>query len=179
MISFEDVKSSVQYQEEYIRRIAPQRTSLTFKTQIEEVESFWNQFYQIHPDGNRKLEHYQTEATLKIGVVNLDSIKILQESEIIQDSCHVSIQAHGCLGNGLCNLTIRGASQDVVTSSQLLREKAVSLGGYAIIKHLPYALRQEINVWGERSASHFLFAGIKQKIDPNKILNRNRFIEGI
>jgi glycolate oxidase FAD binding subunit len=178
MISFEDVKTSVQYQEDFIRKLAPHYTSLTFLTEKEEVESYWKQFYQIHPDGNGELD-YETAATLKIGVVNLDVIRILQESEIIQDSSNVSIQAHGCLGNGLCQLTILGASSDVVTSIQLLREKAVSLGGYAIIKHLPYSLRQEINVWGERSSSHFLFAGIKQKIDPNKILNRSRFVEGI
>jgi glycolate oxidase FAD binding subunit len=179
LISFEDVKSSVQYQEDYIRGIAPQHTNLTFLKQKEEVDSFWRQFYQIHPEGNGESDYIEKAATVKIGVVNLDIIKILRESELIQDACNVLIQAHGCLGNGLCQLTIRGASKDVVTSSQLLREKAVSLGGYAIFKYLPYAFRQEINVWGERTASHFLFAGIKQKIDPNRILNRNRFVEGI
>ncbi|WP_342431417.1 FAD-binding oxidoreductase [Neobacillus sp. FSL H8-0543] len=179
LLSFEDVKSSVQYQEDYIKSIAPHQTNLSYLTQKEEMESFWKQFYQIHPDGNKGLDNNQTEATLKIGVVNLDIIKILQESDLIQDLCNVSIHAHGCLGNGLCQMTIGGASNDVVRAIQLVRERAEKLGGYAVIKHLPYALRQEVNVWGAKTASHFLFAGIKQKIDPNRILNRNRFVEGI
>ena len=140
---------------------------------------FGNNFIRYIQTGITELDNNQTEATLKIGVVNLDIIKILQESDLIQDLCNVSIHAHGCLGNGLCQMTIGGASNDVVRAIHLVRERAEKLGGYAIIKHLPYSLRQEVNVWGAKPASHFLFAGIKQKIDPNRILNRNRFVEGI
>jgi glycolate oxidase FAD binding subunit len=118
-------------------------------------------------------------AVLKIGVTNLDVIKILKEAELIGDTSHVSIEAHGGLGTGLSQTTIRGASDDVVTAIKLIRNQAVNLGGYAVVKHLPFSLRKIVNVWGDQTASHFLFEGIKQKIDHNQILNPSRFVGGI
>lgn len=176
LISFEDVKSSVHYQENVIRNMVSDKTTLRSLSQ-NEAKSFWDKFYEQQPNGLTNIS--TVEAVLKIGVINLDVIKIVKESEIIGDSCHVSIEAHGGLGTGLCYLTIRGASDDVVTTIQLIRKCAIQYGGYAIVKHLPYFLRKEVNVWGEKTASHFIFDGIKQKIDHNRILNPNRFVGGI
>lgn len=176
LISFEDVKSSVHYQENVIRSIAPEKTTLTSLSQ-NEAKFFWDRFYHHQPNGLTHLP--STEAVLKIGVANLDVIKIVKDAELIGDSCHVSIEAHGGLGTGLCQMTIRGANDDVVSAIKLIREKAVNLGGYAVAKHLPFSLRKIVNVWGDQTASHFLFKGIKQKIDPNQTLNPSRFVGGI
>jgi glycolate oxidase FAD binding subunit len=176
LISFEDVKSSVHYQENVIRSIAPEKTTLTSLSQ-NEAKSFWDRFYHQDPNGLANLP--STVAVLKIGVTNLDVIKILKEAELIGDTSHVSIEAHGGLGTGLSQTTIRGASDDVVTAIKLIRNQAVNLGGYAVVKHLPFSLRKIVNVWGDQTASHFLFEGIKQKIDHNQILNPSRFVGGI
>jgi glycolate oxidase FAD binding subunit len=176
LISFEDVKSSVHYQENVIRNMMPDKTTIISLSE-HAAKSFWNTFYHDQPHGYTNIKG--TEAVLKIGVINLDVINLLQEAELIGDSCHVSIEAHGGLGTGICQMAINGASEDVLSAIQLVREKAVQLGGYAIVKHLPFSLRKEINVWGNKTASHFLFEGIKQKIDQNGILNPNRFVGGI
>jgi glycolate oxidase FAD binding subunit len=176
LISFEDVKSSVHYQVNVIRSIVPDKTTLRSLSQ-NEATSFWDNFYHQQPNG--LTNETTTEAVLKIGVVNLDAIKILKEAELIADACHVSIEAHGGLGTGICYLTIRGANEDILSAIQQIRKSAMNYGGYAIVKHLPFSLRSEINVWGERTASHFLYEGIKQKIDPNTVLNKNRYVGGI
>jgi glycolate oxidase FAD binding subunit len=176
LISFEDIKSSVRYQEDVIRNMMPDKTTIKSLSEIE-AKSFWNTFYQHQPHGIANASG--TEAVLKIGVINLDVIKLLQEAELIGDSCHVSIEAHGGLGTGICQMAIKGASDDVLSAIRLVRETAVQLGGYAIIKHLPFSFRKEANVWGNKTASQFLFEGIKQKIDQNGILNPNRFVGGI
>jgi glycolate oxidase FAD binding subunit len=176
LISFEDVKSSVHYQEDVIRSITPKKTTLSSLSQ-NEAKIFWDRFYHHQPNGLTNSP--PTVAVLKIGVTNLDVIKIVKEAELIGDSCHVSIEAHGGLGTGLCQMTIRGASDDVVSAIKMIRAKAVHLGGYAIVKHLPFSLRKIVNVWGDKTASHFLFEGIKQKIDHNQILNPSRFVGGI
>ncbi len=172
VISFEDVKSSVHYQENVIKGLLPDKTTHRILSQ-NEAASFWETFYQ-----HNGLDDV-TNAILKIGVINLDVLKMIQESELIGDTCNVSIEAHGGLGTGLCQMTITGASNDVLAAIKHVRERAVQLGGYAIVKDLPFNLRQVVNVWGEKTASHFIFEGIKQKIDPNRILNRNRFVGGI
>jgi glycolate oxidase FAD binding subunit len=176
LISFEDVKSSVYYQENVIRSMVPDKTTLRSLSQ-NEAKSFWDKFYNQQPNGLTNVT--TTEAVLKIGVVNLDAIKILQEAELIGDAFHVSVEAHGGLGTGICHLTIRGANEDILSAIQHIRKSAMKHGGYAIVKHLPFSLRKEINVWGEKTAAHFLFEGIKQKIDPNSILNKNRYVGGI
>lgn len=176
LISFEDVKSSVHYQENVIRSMVPDKTTLRSLSQ-NEAKSFWNNFYHQQPNGLTNTT--TTEAVLKIGVVNLDVIKILQEAELISDAYHVSIEAHGGLGMGICHMTIRGANEDILTAIQHIRKSAMKHGGYAIVKHLPFSLRKEINVWGEKNPAHFLYEEIKQKIDPNRILNKNRYVGGI
>jgi glycolate oxidase FAD binding subunit len=176
LISFEDVNSSVHYQEDFIKKIIPDKTTLRSLSQ-NEAKSFWDNFYHQQPNG--LINVTTAEAVLKIGVVNLDTIKILQEAELIADACHVSIEAHGGLGTGICHLTIRGANEDILSAIQHIRKSAVKHGGYAVVKHLPFSLRKKINVWGEKTAAHFLFEGIKQKIDTNIILNKNRYVGGI
>ncbi|MFO1442331.1 FAD-binding oxidoreductase [Bacillus sp. Bva_UNVM-123] len=178
VISFEDVESSVRYQEEWIRKITPPSANLTILHK-DEIKRFWETFYQKSPNGASELISYETNAALKLGVVNLDIIKIIQESEAIQDLYNVLIEAHGGLGHGLCQVNITGASENVVSAITTLRELAVNLGGYAVAKHLPFFLRKEVSVWGEKPSSYFLFEGIKAKVDPNKLLNPNRFVGGI
>ncbi|MEH7180386.1 FAD-binding oxidoreductase [Neobacillus vireti] len=176
LIAFEDVKSSLDYQENILKSIVPDKTTLRSLTK-NEAKSFWDKFYNLQPNGITNVT--TQEAVLKIGVVNLDIIKILQEAEHIGDICHVSIEAHGGLGTGICYMTIRGANDDLLTAIQQIRKNVTTHGGFAVVKHLPFSLRKKINVWGEKTASHFLFEGIKQKIDTNTILNKSRYVGGI
>ena len=76
LISFEDVKSSVHYQEDTIRGILPDKTTLTILPQ-DEAETFWSKFYILQPNGFSDLK---TEAVLKIGVMNLDMIEDFAKS---------------------------------------------------------------------------------------------------
>ncbi|MBU8878045.1 FAD-binding oxidoreductase [Bacillus sp. FJAT-29790] len=177
-ISFEDVESSVHYQEEFLKGIQPKKTELTILHQ-KEAQTFWEQFYTISPNGAITEKGTETTAALKIGVVNLDVLKMLKESELLQDKNNVIIEAHGGLGHGLCQVIVKGASEDVVAAIHELGKMAEMLGGYAIVKHLPFINRKDVNVWGNRPSYYFLLEGIKEKVDPNKILNPKRFVGGI
>lgn len=175
-ISFEDVESSVHYQEEIVKRIKPSTAEMKILERTLAM-AFWEHFYQLSPNGTAS--GLETEASIKIGVVNLDVLKVIRKVEHLSDAYNLRVESHGGLGHGLCQVHLYGASEDVQGAIQVLRTYATSLGGYAIINHLPLALRQKISVWGERPSYFFLFEGIKQKVDPNKILNPNRFIGGI
>lgn len=178
-IGFEDVESAVHYQEEFVKRLQPPNTTIRILPQ-EEAKSFWQTFYTIGPNGAAPDPLGQEiEAAVKIGVVNLDVLHIVRESDLLQESCHVHIEAHGGLGHGLCQVYIKGESESVATAIERLRTAASGLGGYAVVKHLPFSLRKRIDVWGENPSYFFLLDGIKRKIDPNRILNNQRFIGGI
>ncbi|MBP3040624.1 FAD-binding oxidoreductase [Bacillaceae bacterium Marseille-Q3522] len=178
MLSFEDVESSVLFQVKFFEKIQPANTELTILPE-EDAAAFWEKFYSISPNGALEQTGEAIEAALKIGVVNLDILKVIKELELFQDGYNLSIIAHGGLGHGLCQAVLHGARTDAVTAIKDIREKVSVLGGYVIVKHLPYELRKTVNVWGEEPSYFFLINGIKAKADPNKILNPNRFVGGI
>ncbi|AEH47678.1 FAD-binding oxidoreductase [Parageobacillus thermoglucosidasius] len=178
-IGFEDVESAVRYQVEFVKRFQPPNTKILILSQ-EEAKSFWQTFYTIGPNGAAPDPLGQSvEAAVKIGVVNFDVLPIIRESDLLQERCHVHIEAHGGLGHGLCQVYIKGESEPVIAAVKQLRATAAQLGGYAVVKHLPFSLRKRIDVWGEKPSYFFLLDGIKRKIDPNRILNNQRFIGGI
>lgn len=177
-ISFEDVESSVKYQEEFVQKLQPSGARITILQQ-EDAKVFWNGFYGNVPNGADAIEGNQTEAALKIGTVNMDVIEILKECQVIEDSHNLLIEAHGGLGHGLSNVVLRGAEEDVLSAIHSLREKAGNFRGYAVVKHLPFSLRKKVNVWGEKQAYQFILEGIKTKVDPNRVLNSGRYVGGI
>jgi glycolate oxidase FAD binding subunit len=177
-ISFEDVESSVQYQEEFVRKIQPSGTELSVLKE-QDAKSFWAEFYGNVPNANEPVDGNEIEAALKIGTVNMDVTEILKVCETVQDTHNLLVEAHGGLGHGISQVVLRGAEQDIISAIQTLREKAVQLNGYAVVKHLPLALRRQVQVWGEKPAYQFLLDGVKAKVDPNRILNPGRFVGGI
>jgi glycolate oxidase FAD binding subunit len=177
-ISFEDVESAVHYQEDFVKRIQPSETSMTVLPS-KEARVFWNQFYTIGPNGREIGDDKEIEAALKIGVVNLDVLQVIKESHLLQDAANVAIEAHGGLGHGLCQVYVKGAGEDVVAVIERLRQFVTPLGGYVIVKHLPFVLRQKVDVWGKKPSYFFLLEGIKAKVDPNHTLNHRRFVGGI
>lgn len=177
-ISLEDVESSVHYQENFIQKMVPTGADIQIREKEKAIE-FWEEFYKIGPNGTKEPSEHETEAALKIGVVNLDVLKVIKESELIRDSHNLCIEAHGGLGHGLCQVNLSGASEDVEAAIYQIRSFVQGLGGYVTIKHLPLLLRKKISVWGETSSYFFLLEGIKKKIDPKKILNPKRFVGGI
>jgi glycolate oxidase FAD binding subunit len=177
-ISFEDVQSSVHYQEEFVEKLAPAHADVQI-LDSQKASEFWDRFYKVGPNGALKETSPETKAAIKIGVVNLDVIKMIQESGLLSDTFNLEVEAHGGLGHGLCQVYISGASEDIVEGIHYLRNLASELGGYATIKHLPLELRQKVDVWGENPSYFFLLEGIKTKVDPNRLLNPKRFVGGI
>lgn len=177
-IAFEDVESSVRYQEDMVKKMKPAGAKLEIY-QREKAQEFWDAFYKIGPNGARDNEAAETAASLKVGVVNLDVLTIVKESELLRDARNLHVEAHGGLGHGLCQINVRGASGDVESAIKQLRELAAHYNGYAIVKHLPFSLRQKVNVWGDNPSYFFLLQGIKSKVDTNVIMNPKRFVGGI
>lgn len=174
-ISFEDVETSVHYQEEFVEKIKPACADMRILDQENAVQ-FWEQFYNMGP---KMTNINETEAILKIGVVNLDVIDVVSECELLSDAHNLKIEGHGGLGHGLCQVHLSGAREDVEVAIFYIRKFVTEKNGYVIIKHLPLDLRQKINVWGEKPSYFFLLEGIKEKVDPRKILNPKRFVGGI
>jgi glycolate oxidase FAD binding subunit len=59
------------------------------------------------------------------------------------------------------------------------RAMAEELGGTLFIEKAPLVVRQQVDAWGEVGASERLMKAIKEKFDPQGILNPGRFVAGI
>ncbi|RUQ30631.1 FAD-binding oxidoreductase [Peribacillus cavernae] len=177
-IGFEDVESSVHYQEEYVKKIQPANSKMKILQQ-KEAQAFWDKIYSIGPNGAAPAAGSEIEASLKIGVTNLDVLHVINISQQLKDTHNVVVEAHGGIGHGLCQVNLKGASEDIESAIDQLRNSVNQLGGYVIVKHLPLSLRKKINIWGENPSYFFLLEGIKSKIDPNSVLNHKRYVGGI
>lgn len=60
-----------------------------------------------------------------------------------------------------------------------LREFLRSSGGSVVVVRMPQALNQQPEVWGCTSDALPLMREIKRRFDPNRVLNRGRFVGGI
>lgn len=179
-ISFEDVESSVHYQEDFVKDNQPANSQLTIWLQ-DKVDAFWNQMNTLSPNGVMPVpgEPTEVEATLKIGVKNLDVLHVMRESQCLAVDHLVSVLSHGGLGHGLCEVILKGRKENVILAIQSLQESVKPLGGYVVMKHLPLSLRQTVDVWGEKPSYFPLIDGIKKKVDPNRTLNHQRFLGGV
>lgn len=177
-IGFEDVEASVRYEAEYVKEKQPMQTRISVLEQ-NDATAFWDTFYNISPNGCEPSVENETKVTLKIGVKSMDILQVIKKSNLLQDTYNLVIEASGGLGHGLCQINLSGAYTDIVNAVGEFREFAENLGGYAVLKHAPLKIRQQIEVWGNKPPYFFLLEGIKAKIDPNRILNHKRFVGGI
>jgi glycolate oxidase FAD binding subunit len=176
-ISFEDVETSVHYQEEFIKRTQPVNAQLTLWSQ-DKAEAFWKNFSALSPNGLMSASEDHIETVLKIGVKNLDVLRVMKECQLLGID-NLAVQASGGLGHGLCEVRLKGTKDHVLLAIHSLRESVNKVGGYVVIKHSPLMLRQAVNVWGENPSYFFLIEGIKTKVDPNRVLNHQRFVGGV
>ncbi|MEH6942247.1 FAD-binding oxidoreductase [Bacillus sp. JJ722] len=177
-ISFEDVASSVDYQVESIQKMKPKHCGMAI-LQDNEATSFWQGLSRSGPNGILKENQNDTFAALKIGVKNLDVLLAMKKIEALHEIQQISLEAHGGLGHGICSVYLKGSVEEVEEAILQLRAFIVELGGYVVATHLPFTLRQRIDVYGDKPAHFFLFEGIKAKVDPNNVLNYKRFVGGL
>ncbi|MBY6086540.1 FAD-binding oxidoreductase [Priestia flexa] len=177
-IALEDVESSVRYQEKAIQGLGSSQAVVSIKSEEERIR-FWHQLYRMGVNGSSFIDGDSLTAVLKVGVKNLDALKVVESAYLLTNRYDVRIRAHGGIGHGLCQIEISGGSKDILGAIVDMRKQAHELKGYVVVTHAPLVFRQQLNVWGEKPSHFFLYEGIKSRIDPNKMLNHKRFVGGI
>ncbi len=179
LISFEDVENSVKYQENWVEEHKPAGAETTLLS-LEEAKDFWAQFASNAPNSLQEMrDDAEVEGVLKLGSKNLDVFGIIEESQRIQAKYDMKVEAHGGAGHGVSHIILKGSETSMKQAVAHIRNFAEQKNGHAVIKHLPFNLRSELNVWGDPPSYFFLFKGIKAKVDPHNTLNYKRFVGGI
>ena len=71
------------------------------------------------------------------------------------------------------------SEQPILDAVQQTRQIASRYGGTAVVEHCPLPVKRQIDVWGDAPDSMAVMQGIKDRFDPNGILNPGRFLGGI
>ena len=91
----------------------------------------------------------------------------------------LSMKAHA--GNGI----VVGQWGDVLTKEQasrmltVWREAAAKAKGCVVVTRCPYEWKSTIQVWGPPPADAWLMRQVKDRMDPRRIFNPGRFVDGI
>lgn len=159
-VRFQSISESVQQQCDRILEIA-QTLDLTSVNFGDNEANFWHQLKQnIWQSANDRI-------ICKIGIVPTQGVATLVKSEtpgII----------HG--GSGLGLIRFDEMSIDKLHN---LRQWCNNNGGFLSILEAPTSIKQQIEVWGYTGNALDLMTQIKQKFDPQGILNHHRFIGGL
>lgn len=178
-IAFEDREKAVIYQENWVKDNIPENVDVTILHE-EEAREWWNRFRHIGPSGHNDDENEaNTQVALKIGTNNLDVIPTLELAHSFASEYNVSVEGHGGAGHGISKVYVKGNPDNIVSFTKALRAKVEEQRGYVVCLHAPFALRNKIDVWGEKPVYFSILEGIKLANDPKRILNRNRFVGGI
>src|SRR5207249_4058689 len=92
---------------------------------------------------------------------------------------HLMIQAHA--GNGI----IIGHAESDLTLEQavpmlnVLCDSAKEGQGNVIIPRCPVAWKSQVPVWGVPRGDFTLMRAVKEKLDPRRLFNPGRFVDGL
>ena len=175
-IAFEDVEKAVHYQEDWVQTHKPDAVIIELINQ-EDARNWWRRFAELAPaviPGT----NLDSRVALKIGSKNLDALDLVASCHELGEKLGIHVEAHGGLGHGISKAYLGGG--DLARYADFIGQLRKSeKAAYVIIQHAAMALRQELDVWGEKPSYFALLEGIKKAIDPKRILNPNRFVGGI
>ncbi len=177
-IAFEDVESSVRYQEDWVQFHKPKGTETQILHQ-DKAKNWWSAFYTIAPYSSQAKTMTEMEVALKIGSLNMLVPEIIRISEEIGESENLLVEAHGGAGHGISRVYIKGNEDNILSFIQQIRLLVEKNGGYVIVQHAQLTLRHRLSVWGEKPSYFSLMEDIKRSVDPNRVLNPDRFVGGI
>jgi glycolate oxidase FAD binding subunit len=178
IVSYTDVVTSVRYQIEQTLALAG-ADAHTHLLSNEEFEGLWDSFYANSVPAATQGEYNPLlkPVTCKIGTKNMHVVDMIAACAELEDKYDVTACAHGGLGHGLMNVYLIGTPINVATMITALRDKVLAeTGGYCIVRHAPASMRMLINPWGAPRSAYSIMQKIKDKLDPQHLLNRDRYM---
>lgn len=171
-IRFQSLSESVLSQIERVKAMA-QSENLTVEVLRDTAEPQW--WVQTAA----ALQAHSDDALCQIGVLPtlvVSSLVALQQS-VTETS--VTLQGRIHAASGLGQLRLVGAEADYKAVLQTLRSHCEQAGGYLSVLEAPAAVKQHIDLWGYSGTALAAMRKLKERFDPQGILNPGRFVGGI
>ena len=164
LLRFADNEASVSHQTEWLRQICNDEYNLA-QVNGDHEAALWNSTWDVD-DRSR----YAVRLSVPLAAT-------LAAYENLFADRNINVTAD--LGSGIVRATWNGKEADAVAIINRQRAAAHQYGGTLFVEKAPTAVRQQVDAWGEVGAGERLMVAIKQKFDPQGILNPGRFVAGI
>ena len=140
----------------------------------DEARALWDAVADFGWNGNA-----QEEALLSLGHLPSKTNSVISAvSEYCARNGHtLEIAAGPARGVVKCKIGAPCDQMGDVVSS--LRSIASSVDGYALVEQAPLGAKAELDVWGDPGPALHLMRRLKDRMDPNRILNPGRYVGGI
>jgi glycolate oxidase FAD binding subunit len=171
VVGFEDNRESVLWQVQTFREELPEETRYRAKTRDgAEGEAIWKSLADFPLSGN-------SDVTFK---VNLLSEKTLDYTLWLnQRNSSIEIQTHlmnGIVRGHLPQWAPRADCEKLL--QEMLQESQKSLGNLMLFR-CPTEWKATSPIWGASSPDRGMMKKIKQELDPKRMFNPGRFVDGI
>ncbi len=147
------------------------------KLSSEAALKFWNEYRETEISQEWDLIFRVSVKPADLGAMIAEVYKYLPESPLSM------IRAHAA--NGVIRVHADNHALDWFRSKERprriveFRTRAQALGGNMVILRAPLELKSQIDVWGEVGPTAILMHSLKEKFDPQNLLNPGRFVAGI
>jgi glycolate oxidase FAD binding subunit len=141
-----------------------------------------NASYSIH--GGEK-ERAMWERLVEIDRTKAVMIKIsLPLSKALEALASIPEALPGCAivgdaGTGIIRIALDEGNAKAIEIIERLRAESVAIGGTLIIERAATAVRRRADAWGDPGRTASLMREIKDRLDPQALLNPGRFVCGI
>lgn len=174
VVRFQSLAESVAVQIEALQRLIP-TTNCTVKRLTAEAESQWwqqsSQDLQTHTD--------VAEVYCQFGLLPDQAVLEMAALQKIVAETSTQIKSRVHIGSGLGQLRLTGSPENYSTLLRKLRSRCDQAGGYLTILEAPDFVKQRLDLWGYSGTALGAMRKLKERFDPQSILNPGRFVGGI
>lgn len=164
LFRFADNEATVIDQAEWLRRVCGDEYARTEVSGNDEA-ALWRKVSDFD-------DHAGCAARLS---VPLSATIAAYESLFDEGDCNVMAD----LGSGIIRAVWDGRDDAAIAFINRQRAAVQKLGGTLFVEKASASIRQHVDAWGEAGAGERLMKTVKEKFDPQGILNPGRFVAGI
>lgn len=170
LVGFEDSREAVAWQVQQLARELSAGSHTFLESRVGTQAAAWQQILVNTP------ALPEAQLTFKANMLPSTTADLCRQAEGLAD--HLVLHAHA--GNGIVighvtDLTLERAQAML----KELQAKAASAGGNIVIRRCPSTWKRALPVWGAPRGDAWLMREVKQKLDPRRLFNPGRFVDGI
>lgn len=169
-VRFDSIAPSVTQQ---CDRLAELAKTLNLKaTKIEDSERFWSQLRNLI----WQVSDRDRTVICKVGILSSEASAVLRSLSGISSDLSICAQVHAGSGLGVirCDFGAGASTEDRVKQILTIRTLAEKTDGFLSVLEATNELKQGMDVWGYTGNAIDVMQALRQKFDPQGILNRDR-----